>query len=421
MTASVTFDTGARDGLKDADTLHMIRRFQHWAELQPEIDRSFGLPNFVEEMHWGFNAENPAFRTVPDDSRLISQYLLIYDGDDIHDFVDREFQHSQVALNLNVHKASEIARTLDRVREYLNENVGDRLHWEIAGNARLFADIEDLLVSGQLYSLWGALVLIFMFLLFFLRSAGAAALCMIPNLSPILLIFILMGAFGIWLDMATAMIASVAVGIAVDDTIHVYHGFRHRLARGVSPVTALARSYRHAGRAVVVTTIILSAQFLILVSSDFVPTRNFGLLTTVGLLAALLFDLLLLPALLITLHGHASPVAAWMSRLNKRKLAADVPVGDRTRPAFDSSYWTTERKTALVKEMLSGRSSATEAAQTYGVPQRDLERWVKAAERGIAQALAGGKARRPTEVRTLARAYKKLQAENRQLKSRGQG
>jgi predicted RND superfamily exporter protein/transposase-like protein len=421
MTASVIFNTAARDGLKDADTLRMIRRFQQWAELQPEVDRTFGLPNFVEEMHWGFNAEDPAFRAVPDDSRLISQYLLIYDGDDIHDFVDRDFQHSQVALNLNVHKASEIADTLDRVREYLSENVDDRLHWEIAGNARLFADIEDLLVSGQVYSLWGALALIFVFMLIFLRSAGAAALCMIPNLSPILLIFILMGAFGIWLDMATAMIASVAVGIAVDDTLHVYHGFRDRLARGVNPVMALARSYRHAGRAVVVTTIILSAQFLILTSSNFVPTRNFGLLTTVGLLAALLFDLLLLPALLIALHGHASPVAAWVSRLNGRKGVADTPDDDGVHPAFDSNYWTTERKTALVKEMLSGRSSARAAAQAYGVPQQDLERWLRAAERGIAQALAGRKARRPTEVRTLARAYKKLQAENRQLRSRRQG
>ena len=57
-------------------------------------------------------------------------------------------------------------------REYLRDNVGDALHWEIAGNGRLFADMEDLLVSGQVYSLWGALVLIFVFMLFFLRPSG---------------------------------------------------------------------------------------------------------------------------------------------------------------------------------------------------------------------------------------------------------
>jgi len=110
-----------------------------------------------------------------------------------------------------------------------------------------------------------------------------------------------MGLFGIWLDMATAMIASVAVGIAVDDTIHVYHGYISRVNAGVRPVHALAGTYSHAGRAAVTTTIILSAQFMILISSQFQPTVHFGLLTSIGLWVALVFDLLFLPSILILL------------------------------------------------------------------------------------------------------------------------
>ena len=128
---------------------------------------------------------------------------------------------------------------------------------------------EDLLVSGQVYSLVGALALIFVFMLVLFRSLGAAVLCMIPNLSPILIIFIIMGAAGIWLDMATAMIAGIAVGVAVDDTIHVFDGFRRRVRAGTSPVLALARTYRSAGRAVITTTVILCVQFLFLLSSGF--------------------------------------------------------------------------------------------------------------------------------------------------------
>jgi len=417
--ASVIFDVEQRDGLKDPSKLRIIREFQHWAEAQPEIDRSFGLPNFLEEMNWAFNAENPEFRKLPEESELTSQYLLIYDGEDIHDFVDRDYQHSHIALNLNVHNASDIADVLDRVRDYLKQHAGDGLSWEIAGNARMFADMEDLLVSGQVNSLVGALVLISLFMVLFLRSPGAAALCMIPNLSPILLIFIFMGTFGIWLDMATAMIASVAVGIAVDDTIHVYHGFQHRLARGISPVVALARTYREAGRAVVVTTIILTAQFLILGLSDFVPTRNFGLLTTVGLIAALLFDLLLLPAVLIAIHGSTGPVAMLFARLFGGRKSGTIEVDDDPL-GFDDGYWTTERKTTLVKEILSGKSSATSAAREFTIPQAEIEKWVGVAEKGITDALAGRQAkaaRDPAKVRALAKAYKKLKAENRALKA----
>ena len=204
-------------------------------------------------------------------------------------------------MSINVHPANEIAAIMDKLRGYMNEHAPPGLQWEIAGNSRLFADMEELLVKGQVYSLWGALVLIFLLMLLLWRSLGSALLCMIPNLSPILLIFIVMGLFGIWLDMATAMIASVAVGIAVDDTIHVYHGYISRKNAGVRPVQALARTFSHAGRAVVTTTIILSAQFMILVSSLFQPTTHFGLLTSIGLWAALVFDLLLLPAIIILL------------------------------------------------------------------------------------------------------------------------
>ena len=96
-----------------------------------------------------------------------------------------------------------------------------------------------------------------------------ALLTMIPNAAPIATIFIVMGVLGIWLDMGTAIIASVAVGIAVDDTTHVYHAYRDQRRRYVPMVTALARSMRRAGRAVVATTIILAAQFLLLVTSPF--------------------------------------------------------------------------------------------------------------------------------------------------------
>lgn len=295
----VIFETPERDGLKKPEYLTFIRSFQSWAEKLPEVDKTASAADFIEEMNWGFNAEDPSFRTIPDNPKLISQYLFIYDGDDLFDFVDQDFQISHVSMSINVHPANEIAALMDRLRGYLNERAPPGLQWEIAGYSRLFADMEELLIKGQVYSLWGALVLIFLLMFVLWRSFGGALLCMIPNLSPILVIFIVMGLSGIWLDVATAMIASIAVGIAVDDTIHVYHGYISRVNAGVRPVQALARTYNHAGRAVVTTTIILSAQFMILISSSFQPTINFGLLTSIGLWTALVFDLLLLPAIII--------------------------------------------------------------------------------------------------------------------------
>lgn len=295
-------------GLKTPNALNAIRQFQVWAENQPEVDKSISMADFVEEMNWGFNSEKDVFRKIPSNSDLISQYLLVYDGDDLFDFVDEAYQLSHINLSVNVHGANDIDNLMSRIRQFTSQHQVPGLTWDIAGFGRLFADQEELLIEGQVKSLFGALGLIFLLMLVQWRSIGSALLCMVPNLSPIVLIFIIMGFFGIWLDMATAMIASVAVGIAVDDTIHIYHGFIHRVRKGVSPVAAIVRTYRQAGRAVMTTTIILSAQFLVLTTSQFVPTTHFGLLTSIGLIAALLFDLVLLPAILVLIY-RKKPVA----------------------------------------------------------------------------------------------------------------
>lgn len=302
----VVFDGAARDSLKEPAVLRQMRQFQGWLEAQPEVDRTDSMAEIVEEMNWAFHGEDPAFRTVPDRRDLISQYLFIYDGRDLYDLVDREFQRTRLTMNLSVHGANEIQAVMDRISEHLAQSDLDRLDWHFAGTAYLFAEQEDLLVQGQLRSLAAAIGMMFVFMLLLWRAPGPAVLCMVPNLAPILLIFIMMGLVGIRLDMATALIASVAVGIAVDDTIHIYHGFSRLRARGVGAVRALMTTFRGAGRAVTATTAILCGQFLLLVASAFVPTEQFGLLTAVGLLTALLFDVLLLPALLMLTSRKAA-------------------------------------------------------------------------------------------------------------------
>lgn len=292
------------DTFKRPDILRQLKQFQLWAESLSQVDKTISLADYVEDMNWGFHEEDEKFRKIPDDSDLISQYLLIYDGEDMYDLVDQDFKTTLVSLNLNQHNANDITNVIEQIENYLRLNIDSSINWEIVGVGRLFSDLEELLVNGQVYSLLGALMLIFVLMLILWRSFLQSVLCMLPNLSPILLIFIFMGLFGIWLDMATAMIASVAVGIAVDDTIHIFHGFIKRVNQGVMPSVALLRTTALAGRAVLTTTIILSSQFMVLVSSQFVPTQNFGMLTSIGLFAALIFDLLLLPAILIMVYNR---------------------------------------------------------------------------------------------------------------------
>ncbi|HJX57495.1 MAG TPA: MMPL family transporter [Thiobacillus sp.] len=297
-TMEIVLTAGERDGLKNPATLAQIKTLQTWLEQQPEIDRSFSLVEVVEEMNRAFSGEDLGDHALPTDRRLVEQLLLIYDGKDLYELVNREFQRGRIALNLNVHGANEIGQVLERIETHLGAQPISGIHTEMAGFGRLFSDQEDRIVVGQVKSFLSAFLQILLLLALLFRSFRGALICLVPNLAPLFFIFVMMGVSGIALDVATVLIAGVILGITVDDTIHLYHGYLHRIRRGVSPVFAIVRSVEASGRAVVAISIVLIAQFSLLGLSDFRPTAHFGMLCAVGLFAGQLFEMLLMPALL---------------------------------------------------------------------------------------------------------------------------
>lgn len=298
----VVFDGPARDALMKVETLRALQTFQKWVADQPHVDRAVSMMDMIEEMNWAFHGEDDRYRALPANDKLLSQLLLVYDGRDLDELVNREYQRTRITLSLSVHGANAIGQVIDNIRDHLRENPVPGLKADISGNGRLFADQQDLLVIGQIKSFGWAFAQIFVLLMLLFRSPIAAVICLIPNLAPLFFIFVIMGASGIPLDMATSLIAGVVLGITVDDTIHLFHGYQDRLRRGASPTFALARSFEASGRAVLAVTLVLVSQFILLLGSDFQPTADFGLLAATGLLSGQILELLLLPALIVLWH-----------------------------------------------------------------------------------------------------------------------
>ena len=289
------------NALKQPENLEYLVKFQKWLNAQPEIDRTSSMVEMIEEMHWAFNNENPNFRTLPDNEALISQYIFVFDGNDLYELVNYDFNTTRITANLNIHEAGQVQVVMNRIKEYSAQNPLEGFTIQISGFGSLYANLSNLVVRTQLVSLLVALVIISALMFFIFRSWSSTFLCMIPNISPAFVTFALMGILDIWLDFGTAMIASVGVGIAVDDTIHLYHDYIKRKRAGRGTILSIMRAYQHAGRAIVATTFVLSSQFLIIATSDFLPTRNFGFLSAASIVAALIFDLLVLPAVIVTI------------------------------------------------------------------------------------------------------------------------
>ncbi len=178
--------------------------------------------------------------------------------------------------------------------------------WQVrfTGLVPVFSQMEQYLVEGQLRSYLFAIFGIGVALWVIFRSLFLAVLALVANLVPIGIAAGIMGLAEMRLDVATIMVASVALGIIVDDTIHVLHAFNRALAQGLEVEPAVSRALEVAGRPVLLTSLILVCGFAALGLSDFQPTGHFGLLVSIAVAGALVADLIVLPAALMRLPAH---------------------------------------------------------------------------------------------------------------------
>ncbi len=269
-----------------------------------DVDRVFSATDIVKQINWAFHNEKEEFFAPPESKELLEQYLFVYDGNDLFDNWDRTNQHMKMMINLRKDGANEVEGIFEKVKDIL-ERKPKSLNFDIgySGYGKVFADQEDLVLEDFSKSLYLSSILIFVVMIFIWRSVKDSIYCMIPNFSPVLSMFIIMGIFGIWLDIGTAMIASITLGIAVDDTIHIFYGIKEKMKLGTLE-NAISQTFRDSGKAIIMTTVILSFQFLILVISEFHPLQYFGLLTSIGLIIALFFDLLFLPSFILIMYRN---------------------------------------------------------------------------------------------------------------------
>ncbi len=196
---------------------------------------------------------------------------------------------------------------LDKIRNDLHTKLGlekEQIH--LTGMMVLYNNLLQSLFRSQILTLGAVFLAILFMFMFLFRSIKIAIIAIIPNLLTVPLILGLMGALGIPLDIMTITIAALIIGIGVDDTIHYVHRFGEEIAVDWDYSQAVRRSHSSIGRALYYTTMTVTVGFSILALSNFVPTINFGLLTALAMLLALISNLTVLPLLLEKLKPYGT-------------------------------------------------------------------------------------------------------------------
>lgn len=298
----ISFSSQEIDAFKNPANLKLIEKVQTFINAQTGVDVTVSLVDFIKDMNESFHNEDPRYYKLPENQELISQYLLIYDSDNIDDFVNDTYDHSRLSARLSIHSSSEKFALINKIQQYINgceATEKNDIKMRITGKAIQEVDIIHSLVKGQISSLLLAFIIIAICMFVVCNSFYLGLISLIPNLFPLLVNFGIMGAFGISLNTATSLISAVALGIVVDDTIHFISELRLQTKKGNPVSDAVHNVIVQKGRGMMSSSLIMSIGFSVLVFSNFVPTIQFGVLSALIMLTGIVGDMLLLPAILL--------------------------------------------------------------------------------------------------------------------------
>lgn len=297
-TLDISVQAGARDAFIEPGNLRVLESIQEHLQTLPGVDTSISFADYIKEMNKSFHDESPDYYTVPEQRDLVAQYLLLYDSDNIDDYVNAEFNHARILVRISESSSAKQAQLIAMIRQYLDAFPRDDLEMRVTGTVVQQVNVIRAVTEGLVSSLALALGVIAAIMFVVLRSVRIGLLSLVPNLFPLVLNFGIMGLLEIPLDTSTALIAVVALGIAVDDTIHFLTEYNIQRRLGLKVTDGLEHVIMQKGHAIITTSLILCIGFGVLVFSNFVPTFYFGLLSAMVMLTALVGDILLLPAIM---------------------------------------------------------------------------------------------------------------------------
>ncbi len=292
---------GAPGTFREPWALRAIDRLQRQVAGLPGVDQVVTAADFFREVHRVRHPASADPSGLPETAGQIAEYRLLFSvsgyGEFDRSFLTADGRAARLSVRIGNMTTAEQLRLIGAIERFAAQDLDSRLTLRTTGVVKLFAVKVHALVRSLSKSFGLSFLLIAVLMSLQLRSLRAGLCSMIPNVLPIALGFGLMGFLGIPLSASTVMIASVGIGIAVDDTIHFLLRYRRELGAGQSPAGAVRRTLLGTGRAMVYSSLGLAAGFSILAFSRFRLNREFGLLTAFILVVALLADLFATPYL----------------------------------------------------------------------------------------------------------------------------
>ncbi|RKZ66654.1 MAG: hypothetical protein DRQ44_06465 [Gammaproteobacteria bacterium] len=300
-------------GISEPWYLADVDKFSQYLRSQPEVIHVQTISDTFKRLNKNMHGDDPTWHRLPEERNLAAQYLLLYEmslpyGLDLNNQIDIDKSATKIAVTLKTLTSNEVIAFDDKAVKWIEENTPSITLYNSSPTI-MFAHLGKRNINSMLIGTSVALVFISAVLIFFLGSLKYGLISLIPNLTPAL------AAFGIWgatvgqVGIGLSIVTGMTLGIVVDDTVHFLSKYlRARREKGLDAEDAVRYAFNSVGLALLVTSLVLVAGFMILAQSHFYLNSSMGLLTGVVIMLALIIDLTLLPALLIKFSGNKKVV-----------------------------------------------------------------------------------------------------------------
>ena len=322
--------TGEEEPWKNPDNLKVVEEFQEFLANEPRVKRTLSLVDLIKRISYAFNENRKEFNRLPNGFEfleseeifeengqtvkrtvkreisgrdLIAQYLVLYEnsgGDVLSDVVDSEYLNLNLAVTISSNSTTEEEKLLQSIEDYAVRQFPQGFSMTSSGMVPINVATSNEVVTSQIRSLSGSILAVFLMLALIFRSVSRGLMGMIPLVFTVLFNFGVMGFFGVHLDIGTALVSSIVIGIGVDYSIHYLSRMFHELTDGTELHDAISNTVRRSGKAITSNAVTVGFGFLALSVSEFLPLVTLSWMIWLTLNISALATMILIPALAVT-------------------------------------------------------------------------------------------------------------------------
>ena len=322
--------TGEKEPWKNPDNLKVVEEFQEFLANEPRVKRTLSLVDLIKRISYAFNENRKEFNRLPNGFEflesevifeengqtekrtvkreisgrdLIAQYLVLYEnsgGDVLSDVVDSEYLNLNLAVTISSNSTTEEEKLLQSIEDYAVRQFPQGFSMTSSGMVPINVATSNEVVTSQIRSLSGSILAVFLMLALIFRSVTRGLMGMIPLVFTVLFNFGVMGFFDVHLDIGTALVSSIVIGIGVDYSIHYLSRMFHELGDGTELHDAISNTVRRSGKAITSNAVTVGFGFLALSVSEFLPLVTLSWMILLTLNISALATMILIPALAVT-------------------------------------------------------------------------------------------------------------------------